>query len=47
MPLPIELMIDPETGHVDLPLAPWDSPMEAEVKTRLREDFKNYKLPTA
>lgn len=37
MPLPIELMIDPETGHVDLPLAPWDSPMEAEVKTRLRE----------
>jgi hypothetical protein len=37
MPLPIELMIDPDTKHVDLPLAPWDSPMEAEVKTRLRE----------
>lgn len=37
MPLPLELMIDPETQHVDLPLAPWDSPMEAEVKTRLRE----------
>jgi hypothetical protein len=37
MPLPIELMIDPDTGHVDLPLAPWDSAMEAEVKLRLRE----------
>jgi len=37
MPLPIELMIDPETGHVDLPLAPWDTTMEAEVKLRLRE----------
>ena len=37
MPLPIELMIDPVTGHVDLPLAPWDSAMEAEVKLRLRE----------
>lgn len=37
MPLPIDLMIDPETGHVDLPLAPWDSSMEAEVKLRLRE----------
>ena len=37
MPLPISLMIDPDTGHVDLPLAPWDSAMEAEAKTRLRE----------
>jgi hypothetical protein len=37
MPLPIDLMIDPETRHVDLPLAPWDSVMEAEVKLRLRE----------
>jgi hypothetical protein len=37
MPLPIDLMIDPHTGHVDLPLAPWDTVMEAEVKTRLRE----------
>nr|MBA2544613.1 hypothetical protein [Deltaproteobacteria bacterium] len=37
MPLPIDLMIDPATGHVDLPLAPWDSAMEAEVKLRLRE----------
>ncbi len=37
MPLPIDLMLDPDTGHVDLPLAPWDSAMEVEVKTRLRE----------
>jgi hypothetical protein len=37
MPLPINLVLDPDTGHVDLPLAPWDSVMEAEVKTRLRE----------
>lgn len=37
MPLPINLMLDPDTGHVDLPLAPWDSAMEAEVKVRLRE----------
>jgi hypothetical protein len=37
MPLPIDLMIDPATGHVDLPLVPWDSTMEAEVKLRLRE----------
>ncbi len=37
MPLPIDLMLDPDTGHVDLPLAPWDSAMEIEVKTRLRE----------
>jgi hypothetical protein len=37
MPLPINLMIDPKTKHVDLPLAPWDSAMEAEAKTRLRE----------
>lgn len=37
MPLPIDLILDPVTGHVDLPLAPWDTAMEAEVKTRLRE----------
>lgn len=37
MPLPINLMLDPDTGHVDLPLAPWDSAIEAEAKTRLRE----------
>ncbi len=37
MPLPINLMLDPKTGHVDLPLVPWDSPMEAEAKGRLAE----------
>ena len=37
MPLPINLMLDPKTGHVDLPLVPWDSAMEAEAKLRLRE----------
>ncbi|MEO8703271.1 MAG: hypothetical protein ABI867_24705 [Kofleriaceae bacterium] len=37
MPLPINLMLDPDTGHVDLPLAPWDTELETEAKTRLRE----------
>ena len=37
MPLPIDLMIDPATGHVDAPAAPWDSPTEAEAKARLGE----------
>ncbi|HEU0033415.1 MAG TPA: hypothetical protein VFQ53_22440 [Kofleriaceae bacterium] len=37
MPLPINLMLDPKTGHVDVPLAPWDSALEAEAKQRLRE----------
>ena len=37
MPLPIELMIDPATGHVDAPAAPWDTPTEAEAKARLSE----------
>lgn len=36
MPLPIQLMIDPATGKVDLPPAPWDSEVEAEAKRRLR-----------
>ncbi len=36
MPLPIQLMIDPTTGTVDLPAAPWDSAVEAEAKLRLR-----------
>lgn len=37
IPLPIELMIDPATGHVDAPAAPWDSPAEVEAKGRLAE----------
>ena len=37
MPLPIDLMIDPATGKVDAPAAPWDSEVEAEAKGRLSE----------
>jgi len=37
IPLPIDLMIEPTTGHVDVPAAPWDSPVEAEAKGRLSE----------
>jgi hypothetical protein len=35
MPLPIDLMIDPATGKIDAPTAPWDSDVEAEAKGRL------------
>lgn len=35
MPIPIQLLIDPETGKVDLPAAPWDGPVEVEAKRRL------------
>lgn len=37
MPLPNNLVIDPQTGRVDLPIAAWDSPTIASAKTRLRE----------
>jgi pimeloyl-ACP methyl ester carboxylesterase len=37
MPLPIDLLIDPETGRVDLPPAPWDSPTVVEAKAKLAE----------
>lgn len=37
MPLPIDLMIDPRTGHVHIPPAPWDRPFEADAKARLAE----------
>ncbi|MEJ7603265.1 MAG: Ig-like domain-containing protein [Kofleriaceae bacterium] len=37
MPLPINLMLDPKTGHVDAPVVPWDSAMEKEAKGRLAE----------
>jgi pimeloyl-ACP methyl ester carboxylesterase len=37
MPLPIDLLIDPETGRVDLPAAAWDSQTVVEAKTRLAE----------
>lgn len=35
IPLPIDLMIEPTTGRVDAPVAPWDTPVEAEAKQRL------------
>jgi hypothetical protein len=35
MPLPIQLLIDPSTGRVDLPAAPWDSELERDAKARL------------
>ncbi|MDQ3365359.1 MAG: Ig-like domain-containing protein [Myxococcota bacterium] len=37
MPLPINLMLDPRTGHVHVPAAPWDRPFEAAAKSRLSE----------
>jgi hypothetical protein len=35
IPLPIDLLIDPATGHIDAPTAPWDTPVEAEAKSKL------------
>lgn len=46
MPLPIDLMISPVTHHVDIPLAPWDSPVETEAKPRLA-DFDGFGLSSA
>jgi len=37
MPLPIDLLLDPETGRVDIPLAEWDTELEREAKLRLRQ----------
>ncbi|HEX5061281.1 MAG TPA: hypothetical protein VFV99_18065 [Kofleriaceae bacterium] len=37
IPLPIDLMIEPSTGLVDVPAAPWDSAVEKEAKGRLAE----------
>jgi dienelactone hydrolase len=36
MPLPIQLLLDPDTGLVDLPEAAWDTEVEREAKRRLR-----------
>jgi pimeloyl-ACP methyl ester carboxylesterase len=36
MPLPIDLLIDPATGRIDIPVAEWDSEVEARAKERLR-----------
>jgi pimeloyl-ACP methyl ester carboxylesterase len=35
IPLPIDLMIEPTTGKVHAPIAPWDTPVEAEAKEKL------------
>ncbi|MBI4701870.1 MAG: hypothetical protein HY744_12080 [Deltaproteobacteria bacterium] len=37
MPLPVDLLVDPQTGLVDLPAAPWDSQIEADAKSQLRK----------
>lgn len=37
MPLPIDLLIDPVTRRVDIPVAEWDSEVEALAKARLAE----------
>jgi hypothetical protein len=36
MPLPMNLLLDPATGRIDLPPAAWDSPTVLEAKERLR-----------
>lgn len=36
MPLPIDLLRDPDTGAIDLPIAAWDSPTVIDAKQRLR-----------
>jgi dienelactone hydrolase len=37
MPLPFDLLLDPATGQVDLPPAPWDSPTVVDAKRKLAE----------
>ncbi len=37
MPLPIDLLIDPDTRRVELPVAEWDSDVEANAKVLLAE----------
>ena len=37
IPLPIDLMLDPATGKINAPIAPWDTAVEAEAKGRLSE----------
>ncbi|MBI4508856.1 MAG: hypothetical protein HY698_04420 [Deltaproteobacteria bacterium] len=37
MPLPIDLLIDPSTGRIDVPVAEWDKPTVAEAKGRLNQ----------
>jgi len=37
MPLPLDILKDPDTGHIDLPPAPWDSQTVLDAKARLRD----------
>jgi pimeloyl-ACP methyl ester carboxylesterase len=37
VPLPLDVLKDPDTGHIDLPPAPWDSQTVTDAKARLRE----------
>ncbi|MCE9576453.1 MAG: alpha/beta hydrolase [Deltaproteobacteria bacterium] len=37
VPLPLDVLKDPDTGHIDLPPAPWDSQTVLDAKTRLKE----------
>jgi len=37
MPLPMNLLLDPESGRIDIPIAEWDSDVEALAKKRLTE----------
>jgi hypothetical protein len=37
IPLPIAMMVEPSTGRIDVPAAPWDNEVEAEAKGRLSD----------
>ncbi|HTJ44224.1 MAG TPA: hypothetical protein VL463_19100 [Kofleriaceae bacterium] len=37
VPIPLDILKDPSTGHIDLPDAPWDSQSVLDAKARLRE----------
>ncbi len=37
MPIPFDLLIDPDTGLVDLKPAPWDDELEADAKVQINE----------
>lgn len=37
VPLPLDVLKDPDTGHIDLPPAPWDTQTVLDAKVRLKE----------
>jgi pimeloyl-ACP methyl ester carboxylesterase len=37
VPIPLDILKDPSTGHIDLPDAPWDTQAVLDAKARLRE----------